>query len=979
MFQTDNDYGSGLKINTSGQLQSYSDYLKEEDPFSLDNFSFSLTPTFSPYSSWGTGLKRRNPLYLGIGLDSFTSFETEETPTEETEKITKISERVKVGTFEDYNCPRETRPLSDLASALNWTECYKDRVSFTASDENSDSELLKQDKEICDCLRSSVLLPISSVMNSDILANQRYRGVASEVERTLNQNKELVNKDHDATLNGLMFHSAFATGSINFTKAYSSSLFQGDENENAFKFRTEGDKIIGHELNFREPKREGELVVDSKEPYRTGQCISARQYMINRQFPSVEDKDSKYILDDLKKGFDQKSWDYQTLEKDYRALMALPLSQRRIEGNREKIKGLKAKLKFLNRSPLIKYLMGASKEDFEKMDLELAPEIKAKFDQSQPESFAASKQELFGIMQMLGDEGCNSSKAYESDCQDRYKNALGEFFKKPKHVGMVSLSSHNDILKKTHERIRNAEFLSGGASTPQSTGVSQRSIVQEFVNKYKLPSPDTCKPDITSSSAIECVDVYAGYCKVLEKRMPEIDNLSSEEDLEIADNLDELLANDFNPDYQTNPEFQAYNDEICNKKPSGFLGFGKKLSVNEFQVEFCNRGEHSGQQYCRSPLNGEGWNKIWAHYLEEVNPKDARVRLADPGRHGSSMSYSDIASITGNTSSDIFSFLNESESSTNAFSSRDGINEKMSQQPGGEGEESIYSAVSSKPASVNQEDLNSVPYFNYASPISNVDPISKQNESTEEVPKVEEMSQIKREEMLADWEKEYEEWKESKGNNLSPADSAANEKMKAEIATLKALLAQQQQMSKQQLDLLNDAIAARKRDNEVEQNKPSENGTKAASKNASSIFAANSRPVEEEVNRGPASVNETPFNTAGSKSGAKGASLGGTGSGSGAASTSSSSNSSDSVAREEAKLVNLRKFSDGSITIEATQKNNSQGGNAISVPVSDEQYRILQTNPSGLNLSQIEKRIPPEHIAKLEKNGEIILLLQNGA
>ena len=36
-------------------------------------------------------------------------------------------------------------------------------------------------------------------------------------------------------------------------------------------------------------------------------------------------------------------------------------------------------------------------------------------------------------------------------------------------------------------------------------------------------------------------------------------------------------------------------------------------------------------------------------------------------------------------------------------------------------------------------------------------------------------------------------------------------------------------------------------------------------------------------------------------------------------------------------------------------------------------------NPTGLSLNQIEKSIPPEQISRLEKSGEITLLLKNGS
>jgi hypothetical protein len=77
----------------------------------------------------------------------------------------------------------------------------------------------------------------------------------------------------------------------------------------------------------------------------------------------------------------------------------------------------------------------------------------------------------------------------------------------------------------------------------------------------------------------------------------------------------------------------------------------------------------------------------------------------------------------------------------------------------------------------------------------------------------------------------------------------------------------------------------------------------------------------------------------------------------------------------------MRRSDDGSITIESSGSSTA-GGNvtpAISVPVSDEQYRMLQSDSNGQILGQLEKSIPKDQIAKLESKGEIILLVRNGS
>jgi len=203
--------------------------------------------------------------------------------------------------------------------------------------------------------------------------------------------------------------------------------------------------------------------------------------------------------------------------------------------------------------------------------------------------------------------------------------------------------------------------------------------------------------------------------------------------------------------------------------------------------------------------------------------------------------------------------------------------------------------------------------------------------------------------------------------------------MKAKIEALETLLSQQRKLTEDQYKLLNSAIsnqqiaqASKAVAPALAQNTDKEAMEKARVRSHSGFTttAMANGTLSDETMRGPASIKENQTNTSAGNSGA--ASLQRSSSSSGARA------SADSVAREEAKLVNLRRFPDGSITIESASKGGQVAPNAITVPVSDEQYRLLQSNPGALSLSQIEKSIPKEQLAELEKSGQIILVLQNG-
>lgn len=215
---------------------------------------------------------------------------------------------------------------------------------------------------------------------------------------------------------------------------------------------------------------------------------------------------------------------------------------------------------------------------------------------------------------------------------------------------------------------------------------------------------------------------------------------------------------------------------------------------------------------------------------------------------------------------------------------------------------------------------------------------------------------------------------------MNPEDKAREESYKREIESLKQLLDGQKKLTEQQSKLLNDKI---KKQTTLDSTESSDAATPNKSRSASSerelspfssANSASSVAQTDSPNRTPASFSEAAKvgNASHSSSAARG------GSSSTAKSSSlRSAESLDSLSREQAKLVNLRQYPDGSISVENVAANSS--ANAITLPVTDEQYRILLVNPTGLSLNQIEKKIPAEQISKLEKSGEIIILLKNGS
>ena len=136
---------------------------------------------------------------------------------------------------------------------------------------------------------------------------------------------------------------------------------------------------------------------------------------------------------------------------------------------------------------------------------------------------------------------------------------------------------------------------------------------------------------------------------------------------------------------------------------------------------------------------------------------------------------------------------------------------------------------------------------------------------------------------------------------------------------------------------------------------------------------------QQHMNRAPASVKGTGGFHAGGGFGSEssGARAGVTTAAASAAAMKEATNR-EALAREEAKLINLRQETGGAITIEGVKGTSATGANAIAVNITDDFYKQVRVNPVGLNLKQIEASIPKDQIALLEKQGVITLILQNG-
>lgn len=719
------------------------------------------------------------------------------------------------------------------------------------------------------------------------------------------------------------------------------------------------------------------------------QCISAREFMAFKQLPSDPQIQSLLRAPDMK----PEDWNFKKLRAEYDTLIGQNLDVK--AANRQKIVLLKAKLKFLERNPMIKNFLAADASDLTQyfnlqgIDATEQTGIREAYGVDRSGRTLAQRQKwLLGVVSRLTPPAeCQSAKCLSdymnSDRLKGVKEQMQRFFGSPNNAQVTRVEN-----AKTSTFMANNFFADPKNPLKQRTkNYTQKNVEMAFVNTYGIGSPKECDAETPE----KCARIYGGYCQFLKQKSKLIEDQRII-DRALVDDLDDEFATYFEPDFNKNPELQAFNKEVCETKRRKDMNdqSGSYQSFWDYKKATCpSTGDECNSAEKIKSLRMEFLSKYpeRATPLEEGNDKMTASIVAFNGflKNQPVKNMVKGSSDTMNRPtpvSDSLAYLaqwnrdngySENYEDSAVATSTVAAKEINMADTNGKGVAKIDNKIDNSSVI---DDAAMIPNYSMANASANANIVP----GTEQTQKVENMSDPQRQELLDDWQKEYDQWKQNKGNNGSAVASANEAAMKARIEALEALLTQQKKLTEDQYRLLNDAIAAQNRGQQtnVAAQNPSESSNPSNGRNRSATAISGSSD-EEAVTRGPASVPDQRLNTAGAASGAGSAGVGSGSTTSRRSGGGAGASSDDSVAREEAKLVNMRRFADGSITIESTTTGNAASANAVSVPVSDEQYRALSANPTSLNLSQIERSIPSDQIARLQENGEITILLRNGS
>lgn len=680
-------------------------------------------------------------------------------------------------------------------------------------------------------------------------------------------------------------------------------------------------------------------IFSDKITYPGEQCITATEYVALNQLPRsdrIKDLVQKTNLDN----FFSDEWNYKKLEKEYDQIMMLPAQEK--WSKRTRLLEIKEKLKYLNNNQILKTFMAADPDLRDLKSNNSIPSDRKKNIQSLWEKNVASieekKKELFKIIRDLSE--LKSSSSSESNLIPFYQEKIKSFF-----VGENFDLLMNENVRQAHYRI-NSNIKRKLKKTP----VTYKLFTDKFLLQSKLGNPADCfGPSLDET---KCSRIFSEYCPALKAMKGSI---MREEDSDLADDLHEILSRNSNLDMKSNPDFKLFNDLVCNTKHS------KSTSDRTQPVTFFEYLKKNCPDCVNNPTELSKWrSRFTKEYPVSLDNRsyglESQISALEDVSKGIPRGKRNVFKNSAFALSDNASFsqlLLGSTSSRASIDSLSDISKDKSLAPSASGS---FSDLPAKDAG----NISGFGHSNYTAPLS------------AEPKKVEDMSADERKSYLSKLEREYEkklrdlEKKSTKSDESSIPDSAKEiSALKNEIDTWKALLAQQQNITSQQMKMLNESINAR-----AKQEALAAEASKKKNPSESSIFSNPQRtnPVsrdgDNDITRSNLSAKDQggfdrSSTTRGPASGPRNSSTAGASS---VTSTSSAAaSSSDSVAREQAKL----NAQPGTIMIETPK---GQGQDIFSLPVSSEQYQNLKADPTQVSLD-------PKQVELLNQKGMITIIV----
>lgn len=890
--------------------------------------------------------------------------------------------------------------MQDFVAEAN--DCFMKKKTRATHPNASDRDLMNSEIEVCNCLKKSPFEEISQgvqdvnrIMNGNALALQGVssnKDVLSDIalngkkvrDRLENMKQGMLYQasllyvkepEYASKYNSNFLNSAFdkdgavtrvfnqETGQlVSLANQDSTSMHSSIKTEEAVKKALSGMKLS--------TGIDDTLLRDR--PFEPGQCIGGREYLLMNQFPesSVFYQD---LLDENKDSFNEEKWNFNKL-KD--RLTSLVRGSEPLENHKKEIESIKERMKFLNRNPLVKNLFSATENIDEYLNevpyitFEARNAIK-----DASKKLKDYKQSLFKILKKginVNDMSCIATNS----CREKFlldpkwarlkdvQDELHEFYKDPTVSLLVNTQAEKGMVDEMRDFVQEplVPNLQNLPSNPDSLG---NSLSKYFPGGYTHPA--ACSS--SQAETKKCVETYALFCRQVPLALNQMKSPDGLDDLSF---LNETY---FDTDFTKNEDFKKMNKAIC-EDGKRLPKDGSKIakSFNTFMKDYCAKNK-SDKACIQKPKSQDvialrsKYNDLYKESENESVKAFYAAMKGHPVTEASDQAISEIRNQRGRPFEMARSMQSSLEKAGDPIA-RSSSN-IMNSNP---------STASTQPEAQNSSFQPDQAFQQAQTNYVNA-PVAQNQAFASDFKRIEEMKDEEKSEVLKDWKNEYESSKKNSTAGSAESNEAA---LKARIEALESLLNQQKKLSEDQYKLLNEALAKKEADkakassesvahnNENTQSESTYNRGSSSTGGHSGFVGGdtNSLPAAAAASmRTPASIQGSGFESASTDSIA---SL----SNAAYKARKDAASNADSVAREEAKLVLVREGASG-ITVENVA--DSKTANAITVPVSDADYKILVSTPDSLNLGQIEKTIPKDKLSQLEKaSSTITLVLKNG-
>ncbi len=481
-------------------------------------------------------------------------------------------------TITAYSCEKDSSDFDFMNVG-----CFEDRrvtpINISEA-ELTPEEYLKQDMQVCECLRTRPLtkdmmdnLPIDSSavpLARDREANIFLRNVTRNIEEGMDRlrikNDAILFQSHHLDTNVHRIYNVMIKADTKkqdqMLSDLMSTIHNGSQTELGRKLDSNENGVIMSSLK-NSARNFGKMdKILTEEEIQGESCLSMQGFLSYNLVPS-----EKEFWQDISKmsSFNPDDWNYEKLKNEMYQRQRIIKNAQGSEQEKlaRSIRALRSRLVFLNKNPLFKYGFNAKDN-------------------------GALKNELFGIIKknMSPDKDClNKDEACrvlynKSDKRKTFEEKSAAIFKRPEVTELVQKQVDED-------NAREIANITNKKNWKDNSVFLTQDILSQTVKDKTQFDITKCTRSREFTSEAESVELLNGcvvsfnlYCKMLDESKDKIS------DNAIPD-FEKEWINEINPDPKENQLYQKKSDLICNGYYQSKANPQEVKNFDQFKSSFC--------------------------------------------------------------------------------------------------------------------------------------------------------------------------------------------------------------------------------------------------------------------------------------------------------------------------------------------------------------------------------------------------------